>query len=153
MARDTLSHLARGLQFLGRKATRINVPFFIHSPKYLKPKEFETNVNLIDIFPTTMSLAKIEYNNYTLGRNVLDTTNTKHASFIYKNIEGEPSAGLIMDSLYYYKTTTTKKQGLFNLKSSNLENINDSIILKKMDSLLNGFYHSTKYLYYNNKKD
>ncbi|WP_299103880.1 LTA synthase family protein [uncultured Tenacibaculum sp.] len=134
---------------------RHNVPFFIYSPKYAKPQTINKNINLIDIVPTTMELAKIDYTNYTLGNNALDSTLTKPASFIYKNIEGEPSAGLIIDSMYYYKTTTSKKQGLYNLKSTNLENIykKNPDITKSMDSLLNGFYHSTKYLYYNNKKN
>ncbi|CAL2101760.1 Phosphoglycerol transferase MdoB [Tenacibaculum sp. 190130A14a] len=134
---------------------RHNVPLFIYSPKYAAPQTIKKNINLIDIVPTTMELARIDYTNYTLGINALDSTLTKPASFIYKNIEGEPSAGLIIDSLYYYKTTTTKKQGLYNLNSTNLENIykKKPLITQSMDSLLSGFYHSTKYLYYNNKKN
>ena len=38
--------------------------------------------------------------------------------------------------------------------SNNLKDIekDNTLIADKMDSLLNAFYHSTKYLYFNNRK-
>ncbi|QNM86198.1 sulfatase-like hydrolase/transferase [Polaribacter pectinis] len=131
-----------------------HVPFFIHAPKYVQPKTITKNGKLVDLFPTLANLAKLNHTNYTLGNNLLDSTNTKNASFVYLKINGEPAAGLIQDSLYYSKTTITKTNGLYNLNKKDLKDIkNDNpIITKKMDSLLEAFYHSTKYLYFNNKK-
>lgn len=133
---------------------RHNVPFFIHAPKLIKPINITKNVNLVDIVPTTMSLIKRNYTNYTLGQNALDTLKTNTFSFIYKNIKGEPASGIIKDSLYYYKTVFNKKHQLINLKNNSLKDISEQNkeLTKKMDDLLNSFYHSTKYLYYNNKK-
>jgi hypothetical protein len=102
-----------------------------------------------------MSLLKINHTNYTLGRNLLDSINNKKpSSFVYLKINGEPAVGLIQDSLYYSKTNITNTKSLYNLKSKNLEDIKEKYPkrTKAMDSLLNAYYHSTKYLYFNNKK-
>lgn len=133
---------------------RHNVPFFIHAPKLTKSKTITKNVHLVDVVPTTMSLANLNYINYTLGKNALDTLKTDTFSFIYRNIKGEPASGIIKDSLYYYKTVFNKKYQLINLKNNSLKDISkeNKELTKKMDNLLSSFYHSTKYLYYNNKK-
>ena len=69
-------------------------------------------------------------------------------------MQGEPTVGLLKDSLYYSKTNVTNTTGLYNLKSDKLEDISKLLPEEKMkmDSLLNAYYHSTKYLYFNNKK-
>ncbi|WP_422091414.1 LTA synthase family protein [Tenacibaculum ovolyticum] len=133
---------------------RHNVPFFIHAPKLTKPKNITKNVNLVDVVPTTMSLANLNYTNYTLGQNALDSLKTNTFSFVYRNIKGEPASGILKDSLYYYKTVLNKKYQLINLKDNSLKDISkeDKKLTKKMDDLLSSFYHSTKYLYFNNKK-
>lgn len=131
-----------------------HVPFFIHAPKFVAPKTYTKNGKLIDLFPTVMSLAKINHTNYTLGNNLLDSTNTNNASFVYLKIKGEPAVGLIKDSLYYSKTNLSNFASLYNLKDKELKDIKNEnpLIAKKMDSLLAAYYHATKYLYYNNKK-
>ena len=132
-----------------------HVPFIIHAPKFVQPKEISRNGKLIDMFPTVMSLIKMNHTNYTLGSNLLDTTNQKKASsFVYLKIKGEPAVGLLQDSLYFYKSNVTKTKGLYNLKDLRMEDLKDTYPLKaaKMDSILSAYYHSTKYLYFNNKK-
>lgn len=131
-----------------------HVPFFIHAPKFVQPKTITKNGKLIDVFPTIANLAKINHTNYTLGSNLLDTTQTENASFIYLKMKGEPAVGLLQDSLYYIKTTVTNSTSLYNLNTKELTDIQDehTAVSKKMDSLLSAFYHATKYLYFNNKK-
>jgi len=132
----------------------LHVPFFIHAPRFIKPKVIKKNGKIIDIFPTIISLAKINHTNYTLGNNLLDSTYTKTSSFVYLKINGEPAIGLLKDSLYYSKTRVTNTSGLYNLNENSLTDLKDTYPkqLKKMDSLLEAYYHSTKYLYFNNKK-
>ncbi|MFD2528316.1 MULTISPECIES: LTA synthase family protein [Polaribacter] len=132
-----------------------HVPFLIHAPKYVKPRVIKKNGKLIDLFPTLISLAKIEHTNYTLGNNLLDSTYTNSNSFVYLGIKGEPAVGIIEDSLYYYKTTITKSNGLYNLKEKSLTDLKDNLPKKtrELDSLLSAYYNATKYLYFNNKKD
>ena len=60
------------------------------------------------MFPTVMSLIKMNHTNYTLGNNLLDTLKTKNSSFVYLKIKGEPAVGLLQDSLYYSKLTFLK---------------------------------------------
>ncbi|WP_243456811.1 LTA synthase family protein [Polaribacter batillariae] len=131
-----------------------HVPFLIHAPNFVSPKTISKNGKLIDLFPTVASLAKINYTNYTLGNNLLDSTQTKTTSFVYLRINGEPAVGLLQDSLYYSKTNVTKTTGLYNLKTKKLKNIKENNFARamQMDSLLSAYYHSTKYLYFNNKK-
>ncbi|GAB7256667.1 LTA synthase family protein [Polaribacter sp. OB-PA-B3] len=132
-----------------------HVPFLIHAPKYVKPRVIKKNGKLIDLFPTLISLAKIDHTNYTLGNNLIDSTYTNSNSFIYLGIKGEPAVGIIKDSLYYYKTTVSNTNGLYNLKEKSLNDLKEDLPVKtkELDSLLNAYYHSTKYLYFNNKKD
>jgi phosphoglycerol transferase MdoB-like AlkP superfamily enzyme len=131
-----------------------HVPFLIHAPKFIKPVVIEKHGKLIDLFPTVMSLAKINHTNYTLGNNLLDSSYTNTASFVYLGINGEPAVGLLKDSLYYSKTRITNTRGLYNLNEESLKDLKDTYPKKsqEMDDLLEAYYQATKYLYFNNKK-
>ncbi|WP_159948507.1 LTA synthase family protein [Polaribacter septentrionalilitoris] len=132
-----------------------HVPFFIHAPKFLTPKNSAKYGKLIDLFPTVASLAKVNHTNYTLGTNLLDSIPDKSSSFVYLKINGEPAVGLLQDSLYYSKTIPSNTTKLYKLNEKALTEYQEEYpkISKEMDSLLNAFYHSTKYLYFNNKKN
>jgi phosphoglycerol transferase MdoB-like AlkP superfamily enzyme len=131
-----------------------HVPFFIHAPKYIKPQIVDKYAKLIDIFPTATSLAKINYTNYTLGRDLLDSTSINTAAFVYIQSKGEKAVGVLKDNFYFEKTNISKKTGLYSLQAKTVEDIqyNKPAIAKQMDSLLSAYYHTTKYLYFNNKK-
>jgi phosphoglycerol transferase MdoB-like AlkP superfamily enzyme len=129
--------------------------FFIHAPDIVPTKEISTNGKLIDMFPTVMSLIKLNHTNYTLGNNLLDTISKKKtSSFVYLKINGEPAVGLVQDSLYFSRTNISNTKKLYNLKKKGLVDIKEQYPVKasEMDDLLNAYYHSTKYLYFNNKK-
>ena len=79
---------------------RHHVPFFIHAPKYVKSKVLDKYAKLVDIFPTATSLAKIDYINYTLGRDLLDSTNVNTCAFVYIESKGEKAVGLIKGNYY-----------------------------------------------------
>ncbi len=132
-----------------------HVPFIIHAPKLFAPIEIKTYGKLIDLFPTVMSLMNINHTNYTLGRNLLDPFAAKDSfSFVYLRMNGEPTIGILKDSLYFSKTLVTKTKGLYDLRTKSLDDLSkkDSLKASQMDSLLMAYYHSTKYLYFNNKK-
>jgi phosphoglycerol transferase MdoB-like AlkP superfamily enzyme len=132
-----------------------HVPFIIHAPKVATPIEIKTYGKLIDLFPTVMSLMNINHTNYTLGRNLLDPIAAKDSfSFVYLRMNGEPTIGILKDSLYFSKTLVTKTKGLYDLRTKTMDNLSqiDSIKASQLDSLLMAYYHSTKYLYFNNKK-
>ncbi len=147
------------IEFKGKNEDELNisvhhVPFFIHAPKYVQKQVVSKYAKLVDLFPTVTPLAKINHTNYTLGSNLLDSTYTDTASFVYLKSNGEPAVGLLQNDFFYLKTNQTQKSSLYHLKASSLKNIKatNPLLAKKMDSLLNGYYHSTKYLYYHNKK-
>ena len=131
-----------------------HVPFFIHAPKFVESKVVNKFAKLVDIFPTATSIAKVDYNNYTLGRNLLDSTTINTAAFVYIQNKGEKAVGLIKDGYYYEKTNTSKKASLFSLENLKIKDIKleKPEVSSKMESLLSGYYHATKYLYFNNKK-
>ncbi len=131
-----------------------HVPFFIHAPKYITPKVVDKYAKLVDVFPTVTSLAKIDYSNFTLGRDLLDSTNNNTAAFVYIQSKGEKAVGVIKDEYYYEKTNISKKASLYSLKERKIQDIKSSKpkITSKLDSLLSAYYHTTKYLYFNNKK-
>lgn len=130
-----------------------HVPFVIHAPNFIEPQAIQKNGNLIDLFPTLMSLAKVNHTNYTLGKDLLDAS-TENASFIYHQLKGEPEIGLLKDSLYYSRTISSNKTHLYDVKSKSLTDIKKDNVLQaqQLDSLLNAYYYSTKFLYFNNKK-
>ena len=131
-----------------------HVPFFMHAPKYIKPQIIDKYAKLIDVFPTAASLAKINYTNYTLGRDLLDSTIINTAAFVWTQNQGEKGVGLLKNGFYYEKTNISKKTGLYSLKAAVVKDIqlDKPVIAKQMDSLLSAYYHTTKYLYFNNKK-
>lgn len=131
-----------------------NVPFFIHAPKLIQPKEIKKHTNLIDIMPTAAGLANINYTNYTLGADALAENSTDY-SFLYSKIKGEPAITILKDSLLYTKTVSNNYSHLYNMNAKDYTSDikkNCPTLHKKLDSLLNSIYYSTKYLYYNNKK-
>jgi phosphoglycerol transferase MdoB-like AlkP superfamily enzyme len=131
-----------------------HVPLIIHSPKFIAPKEINKFGKLVDLFPTVTSLAKINYTNYTLGSDLLDSTYTNTAGFLYLSIKGEPAVSLLQNDFYYTKTSVSKQTSLYDLTSKKIEDVKREYpeTSRKMDSLLTAFFHSTKYLYFNNKK-
>ena len=131
-----------------------HVPFFIHAPQFTKAKVFSKFTKLVDLVPTAASLAQIEYTNYTLGSNALDTVTGSDFAFLYKKINGEPALGLLQNDFYYTLTTVTNSANLYDFNGTDLTDIKKDhpIVTKQMDSLLRGYYNATKYLYYNNKK-
>ena len=87
-----------------------HMPLFIHSPRHAQPKEITKFAKLIDIFPTATSLAKIEYTNYILGRNLLDSTLISTAAFVYFQNKDEKVVRLLKDNYYLEKKQLKKSK-------------------------------------------
>jgi hypothetical protein len=62
---------------------------------------------------------------------------------------------VLKDNFYFEKTNISKKTGLYSLQADTVKDIqrDKPAIAKEMDSLLSAYYHATKYLYFNNKKE
>ncbi|NVK51601.1 MAG: sulfatase-like hydrolase/transferase [Flavobacteriaceae bacterium] len=131
-----------------------HVPFFIHAPNYVESQDIKRFTKLVDVVPTAAGLANIDYTNYTLGSNALDEKQATDFAFLYATINGQPAISLLQNDFYYTLTTVTNTANLYNFNGKDLTDIKSKhpIITQQMDSLLRGYYHATKYLYYNNKK-
>jgi len=131
-----------------------HVPLFIHAPKFLEPQKINNTSKLADLFPTLATIAKSDYTNFTLGSNALDTLKTDSFGFLYLKINGEPGLGLIQNDFYFTKTNYNNSTSLYKLSDEEQIDVSDTYpnVASKMDSLITSYYHSTKYLYYNNKK-
>ncbi len=131
-----------------------HVPFFVHAPKFTESKVISRFTKLVDVVPTAASLANINYTNYTLGSNALDTINKTDFAFLYLAINGEPAISLLQNDFYYTLRIVSNTANLYDFKGKDLTDIKKDhpIVTKQMDSLLRGYYNATKYLYYNNKK-
>lgn len=131
-----------------------HVPFFINAPKFISPKTHNHYAKLVDLMPTAASLANINYTNYTLGNDALNTDADKSFAFLYKTINGEPAVAVLKDDFYYTYATNSKNTNLYSINSGELVDIKNQfpVISKQLDSLVKGYYNATKYLYYNNKK-
>ena len=131
-----------------------HVPLFIHAPKFLKPQKISNTAKLADLFPTLATIAKSDHTNFTLGSNALDTLNTDSFGFLYLKINGEPGLGLIQNDFYYTKTNYNNSTSLYKISDVEKTDVSNTypIVASKMDSLITSYFHSTKYLYYNNKK-
>ena len=131
-----------------------HVPFFIHAPKFTEAKIYPKYTKLVDIVPTAASLANINYTNYTLGSNALDSIKATDFAFLYLAINGEPAISLLQNNFYYTLTIASNTASLYDFNGKDLTDIKKDhpTVSKQMDSLLRGYYNATKYLYYNNKK-
>lgn len=131
--------------------------FMIHGKN--SPKKRDTQiVSLIDIFPTVADLMNQKYTNYTLGRSILRRKpSDKQFAFVFKGYNGQELPGTlwkenciysvkkgnIVNPLYYYEKN----------KYSQEDKSKPRNFVLQADSLTKAMYHSTLYLYFNNKKN
>ena len=132
-----------------------HTPFIIYAPKIIKEKKIiDTPTHLVDLMPTVSNLAGISFNNYTMGRDALKS-HSKNIAFYKSSYKGQPSINVITKE-YLYKTTINEPfyKSLIELDDKDMKELKDKIPNKvlELDSLTRGFYESTRYLYFNNKK-
>ena len=128
----------------------------MYGPKYIKHEIDSLPTNLMDIMPTMASYTGEEMVNYTLGRNLNDSISENRVVF-YGGNYSTPYV-TVFDGKYMLKMT--RNDSKFSLKDINSKDYNDDIYLenkndpriKQLQELLTAYYHSTKYLMFNNKK-
>lgn len=132
-----------------------HVPCIIYNPKTLAHKRVEQAGSLLDVYPTVARLAGIPFTNYTLGRDLLDSTATgsRYAYIQYvKNLNG--CMGIISDQYLYEIDHKTGNTSLYDLKIDALKDVKQQNpeVSRNLDNLARGFYESARYLMFNNKK-
>ncbi|GEP93167.1 Phosphoglycerol transferase MdoB [Chitinophaga terrae (ex Kim and Jung 2007)] len=134
----------------------VHVTAFMYSPKHIKPQVIDAPASLLDVYPTVAGLVGMPYRNYTLGINIFDSTragNDRYAFIQY--IRNQMPYFAVIGSQYLFEVNTrTHARALYDLKADPMKDISAQQpgVARSLDSLANGFYESTRYLMFNNKK-
>ena len=130
-----------------------HVPLLFYAPNILKPKRIAEPASQLDIFPSVAFLAKRNFTNTTLGKNLFDTTiNKKRYAFI-----ADPdmhTIGVVSDSFYCGRNLNTNEISFVSVLN-NLPIANTAQNEKTKKDLLaitDAFYNTSKYLLLNNRK-
>lgn len=132
----------------------VHVTAFIYGPSYFKPQRVATPANLIDLYPTMAHVAGIPFYNYTLGINIFDTTRP-HYSFIGYWSNGKFFYGLMGKDYLYAMSKDKTTNNLFDLRLDPLKDVKANFpdTVGYLANLDHGFFESTWYLFFNNKKE
>ncbi|WP_211303469.1 LTA synthase family protein [Chitinophaga ginsengisoli] len=127
---------------------------FIYAPALIKPQVINYAVSLVDVYPTMAKLVGLPFKNYTLGQDMLDSTQTSRYAFASyaKNLQGYIS--MIGERYMYEINTKTQDAYLYDMLGDPLKNVKAQYpdTAKALDNLTRAFYESTRYLIFNNKK-
>lgn len=130
-----------------------HVPLLFYAPSFLAPKRIAEPASQLDIFPSVAALAKINYNNKSLGLNLFDTViHKKRYAFI-----ADPdmhTIGVVSDSFYCGRNLNTNQINFVSVLNDMpiLINANSELKKKNMLAITDAFYNTAKYLLLNNKK-
>jgi phosphoglycerol transferase MdoB-like AlkP superfamily enzyme len=142
----------------GEAITSHHVPLLFYAPSILKPQVVERKVSQVDIIPGLAFLAGLKVNNTTLGRNIFlnpslpDSNEISNHTFILQ--PDNHLIGLLTGKYYYKYDLHTKKENVFSILNNNPlpPGEPDSAFLHKMHDLTLGYYETSRYLLFNNKK-
>ena len=107
----------------------------------------------MDVMPTAASIAGIEYNNYTLGRNLLDTTfNSSRVAYIAG--PGSTPIRLVQDGYCFFDNRTGAKV-LYKLSENSDKDYasEQPELFAKMAELAEAITQTSLYMLYNNGKN
>ena len=129
-----------------------HVPMLLHAPGRVQPGVDEAPASQIDVFPTVATLAGLSYNNWTLGRDLLDDRfKDSRAAFI--SGRNDTPIRLRMGE-YCYFDNRGGTQSLFRLDDPDGKDYREQEpeAFLRMRDLAEAFQHTSKYMLYNNKK-
>lgn len=138
--------------------TSHHVPLLFYAPSILKPQVVERKVSQVDIMPGLAFLTGQQVNNTTLGRNIFlntslpDSNDISNHTFILQ--PDNHLIGLLTGKYYYKYDLQSKKENVFSIVNNDplLPGEPDSSFLHKMRELTQGYYETSRYMLFNNKK-
>lgn len=138
--------------------TSHHVPLLFYAPSILKPQVMERKVSQVDIIPGVAFLAGLPVNNTTLGRNIFldpslpDSNDISNHTFILQ--PDNHLIGLLTGKYYYKYDLQSKKENVFSILNNDPlpPGEPDSAFLHKMHELTLGYYETSRYMLFNNKK-
>lgn len=133
-----------------------HVPLLFYAPGKLKPQVVEQKVSQVDVMPSIAALAGLPVRNTTIGRNIFaDTAGTdssRNHAFVYDFDLG--LAGLVSDKYYYQVNLKTRKEEIYSLLGNEPVPPGEpgKPHLDLLRNLTLGYYETSKYMLFNNKK-
>ncbi|MEX6690493.1 LTA synthase family protein [Danxiaibacter flavus] len=142
--------------FTEQGLTNEHVPLLFYSPAFVKPKRISYLASQVDVLPTIAGLCNIPYVNTALGvdllndKRILADNGKSNCTFIF-----EPDSrriGIIHDDLYYsYGLQKGGPDQISSIKNNDKVELTDSL-RNKYRALSDAFYHTARYMLFNNKK-
>lgn len=146
-------HVDRRKSFSGFRGSdelyQFHVPLAFYSPGFIKPEIDNTIVNEMDVFPTIAGLVGIEYNNYTLGRDLTRKRSNKNYA-LTRSFSGR--YGLVSDRFYLLTRRSAKPQLFMPFSSDHTKNHAKEFpsIVEKLSNYVEAFVETTLYMLENN---
>ena len=130
-----------------------HVPLIIHAPGRLQPGVEKMTCTQLDIFPTAAKMAGIEFNNYTLGRDLFDTS-FNDSRFAFVAGAGTTPIRLAQGDFCYYDNRQGERV-LYNLLDNEKKDYSAEKpeIFAKLEELANAMNETSRYMLNNNGKD
>jgi len=139
------------------KMERYHVPLIFHSPALLPTPGVDTRpAGHADIMTTAAYLAGVDHINTTMGRNLFDKSfDNERYAFTYDFYSEIGEFSLTGDE-FYYRYDDLKKGQLYKYKSEQpITDVKEQYpdVFQRMEELAHAYYHSARYLLFNNSKD
>jgi phosphoglycerol transferase MdoB-like AlkP superfamily enzyme len=137
--------------FTEQGLTSEHVPMLIYSPSFNTKGNYTAIASQVDVLPTLAGLAKINYTNSSLGRDLLNVKDTStNAAFIF---EAETKRiGILQRGIFYSMTIDNAKSGNWvSIQHNQSSNLTDSV-KNRYKQTAEAYYHTARYLLLNNKK-
>lgn len=135
-----------------------HIPLIVHAD-FIKPQIVRKTGSQLDIWPTVMSLMNRPYSTGALGRDILNPKNSGGA-FIFGLHRQPNTVNFLQDYLYYMSDPADPKGGHFydvsgdRYKEDQRDNkkLAAGGALEIMPQLAEGFYETSRWIKYHNKK-
>lgn len=131
----------------------MHVPLLFYAPALIQPKRIHDFVSQVDVLPTAAGLAKINYHNTSLGRDLLDSAHTPDRSFSFIYDPDQDYYGLLMGDYLYREQMNTHQGNLYSaIADDPVDPAKTGDVLEKMSGFTKAMYETSRYLLLNNKK-
>lgn len=136
--------------------TAMHVPLLFYAPGILQPAKYDNTCSQLDILPSVTALAKVSFENKTLGKNLFDTTGRevrfRNNAFLFD--PGIKSIGMVTDQYSYTHNLLSGQKEFYSSRDnfpipSTPQTEKDR---KDLETLADAYYETARYMLYNNHK-
>ena len=150
-----IDYMKPALEKLGLESN--NVPLLIYAPGLLPPREFDEAVGLADLLPTVASLLGYEYDNRTMGRDLLQPAPEGERVVPLVLREGTfPLIGAVSKDFLLQMNYDGTEPSLHDLDSETpLDNVAEQHPeeYKRLLPLARGLYETSRFMLYDNVRE